>query len=87
MLLSLLQLLCSDEPNQPLEHPCKQMLEDGLRESRRGPAPRWSPTTRYFIRGWANRIVEIRDGELVPATRRDYAYYQALRRPKSGLRP
>ena len=73
MLLSPCNLLVLDEPTNHLDIPAKQMLEDALMEYE-GAALVVSHD-RYFISRVANRIVELRDGELV-LYRGDYAYYQ-----------
>ena len=73
MLLSPCNLLVLDEPTNHLDIPAKQMLEDALC-AYEGAALLVSHD-RYFISRVANRIVEIRDGELV-IYRGDYAYYQ-----------
>ncbi len=73
MLLSPCNLLVLDEPTNHLDIPAKQMLEDALMEYE-GAALVVSHD-RYFIARVANRIVELRDGELV-LYRGDYAYYQ-----------
>ena len=72
MLLSPCNLLVLDEPTNHLDIPAKQMLEDAL-IAYEGAALLVSPD-RYFISRVANRIVEIRDGELV-LYRGDYNYY------------
>ena len=72
MLLTPCNLLVLDEPTNHLDIPAKQMLEDALREYE-GAALLVSHD-RYFISRVANRIVELRDGELV-LYRGDYAYY------------
>ncbi len=72
MLLSPCNLLVLDEPTNHLDIPAKQMLEDAL-IAYEGAALLVSHD-RYFISRVANRIVEIRDGELV-LYRGDYAYY------------
>jgi ATP-binding cassette subfamily F protein 3 len=72
MLLSPCNLLVLDEPTNHLDIPAKQMLEEALREYE-GAALVVSHD-RYFISRVANRIVELRDGELV-VYRGDYAYY------------
>jgi ATP-binding cassette, subfamily F, member 3 len=61
-----------DEPTNHLDIPAKQMLEDAL-IAYEGAALLVSHD-RYFISRVANRIVELRDGELV-LYRGDYAYY------------
>ncbi len=73
MLLSPCNLLVLDEPTNHLDIPAKQMLEDALC-AYEGAALLVSHD-RYFISRVANRIVEIRDGELV-VYRGNYAYYQ-----------
>jgi ATP-binding cassette, subfamily F, member 3 len=72
MLLSPCNLLVLDEPTNHLDIPAKQMLEDAL-IAYEGAALLVSHD-RYFISRVANRIVEIRDGELV-LYRGDYNYY------------
>jgi ATP-binding cassette, subfamily F, member 3 len=72
MLLAPCNLLVLDEPTNHLDIPAKQMLEDALMEYE-GAALLVSHD-RYFIARVANRIVELRDGELV-LYRGDYAYY------------
>ena len=72
MLLKPCNLLVLDEPTNHLDIPAKQMLEDALIEYE-GAALLVSHD-RYFIGRVANKIVELRDGELVPY-RGDYAYY------------
>jgi ATP-binding cassette subfamily F protein 3 len=62
-----------DEPTNHLDIPAKQMLEDALR-AYEGAALLVSHD-RYFISRVANRIVELRDGELV-LYRGNYSYYQ-----------
>ena len=73
MLLSPCNLLVLDEPTNHLDIPAKQMLEDALC-AYEGAALLVSHD-RYFISRVANRIVEIRDGELV-IYRGNYDYYQ-----------
>ncbi len=72
MLLAPCNLLVLDEPTNHLDIPAKQMLEAALREYE-GAALIVSHD-RYFIARVANRIVELRDGELV-LYRGDYGYY------------
>ena len=72
MLLSPCNLLVLDEPTNHLDIPAKQMLEDALC-AYEGAALLVSHD-RYFISRVANRIVELRDGELV-LYRGDYNYY------------
>jgi ATP-binding cassette subfamily F protein 3 len=73
MLLSPCNLLVLDEPTNHLDIPAKQMLEEALMEYE-GAALVVSHD-RYFISRVANKIVELREGELV-LYRGDYAYYQ-----------
>ena len=72
MLLKPCNLLVLDEPTNHLDIPAKQMLEDAL-IAYEGAALLVSHD-RYFISRVANKIVELRDGELV-LYRGDYAYY------------
>jgi len=72
MLLSPCNLLVLDEPTNHLDIPAKQMLEDALC-AYEGAALLVSHD-RYFISRVANRIVELRDGELV-LYRGDFNYY------------
>ena len=67
-------LMLLDEPTNHLDIPSKEMLEDAIREY--DGAALIVSHDRYFISKVANRIVEIRDGELI-SYRGDYAYYQA----------
>ena len=72
MLLSPCNLLVLDEPTNHLDIPAKQMLEEALM-AYEGAALLVSHD-RYFISRVANKIVELRDGELV-LYRGDYSYY------------
>ncbi len=72
MLIKPCNLLILDEPTNHLDIPAKEMLEDALREYE-GSALLVSHD-RYFISKVANRIVEIKDGELV-VYQGDYKYY------------
>lgn len=72
MLLRPANLLILDEPTNHLDIPAKEMLEDSLRNYD-GTAIVISHD-RYFISQIANKIVEIRDGEL-RLYRGDYHYY------------
>jgi len=83
MLLTPCNLLVLDEPTNHLDIPAKQMLEDALTEYE-GAALLVSHD-RYFIGRVANRIVELRDGELV-LYRGDYAYYQDKKREEAEER-
>ena len=73
MLLMPCNLVVLDEPTNHLDIPAKQMLEDALTEYE-GAALLVSHD-RYFIGRVANKIVELRDGDLV-LYRGNYAYYQ-----------
>jgi ATP-binding cassette subfamily F protein 3 len=72
MLLRPVNLLILDEPTNHLDIPAKEMLEEAIRH--------YDGTViivshdRYFISRVANKIVEIRDGELI-LYRGDYHYY------------
>jgi ATP-binding cassette, subfamily F, member 3 len=72
MLLCPANLLILDEPTNHLDIPAKEMLESALK-SYEGTVLIVSHD-RYFISQVANKIVEIRDGELV-AYAGDYHYY------------
>ena len=72
MLLKPANLLILDEPTNHLDIPAKEMLEEAL-QNYDGTALIVSHD-RYFISKVANKIVEIRDGELI-AYRGDYHYY------------
>ena len=73
MLVKPCNLLVLDEPTNHLDIPAKQMLEDAL-QAYEGAALLVSHD-RYFISRVANRIVELRDGELI-LYRGNYAYFQ-----------
>ena len=81
MLLTPCNLLVLDEPTNHLDIPAKQMLEDALMAY--DGAALLVSHDRYFISRVANRIVELRDGELV-LYRGDYAYYQERKREEAG---
>jgi ATP-binding cassette subfamily F protein 3 len=81
MLLTPCNLLMLDEPTNHLDIPAKQMLEDALMGY--DGAALLVSHDRYFISRVANRIVELRDGELV-LYRGDYAYYQEKKREEAG---
>jgi ATP-binding cassette subfamily F protein 3 len=72
MLLCPANLLILDEPTNHLDIPAKEMLEEALKN--------YDGTVmivshdRYFISQVANKIVEIRDGELI-VYNGDYHYY------------
>lgn len=72
MLLRPANLLILDEPTNHLDIPAKEMLEDALK-TYDGTVVVVSHD-RYFISQVANKIVEIRDGELI-LYRGDYHYY------------
>ncbi|MEL6438220.1 MAG: ABC-F family ATP-binding cassette domain-containing protein [Cyanobacteria bacterium J06621_8] len=72
MLLKPANFLILDEPTNHLDIPAKEMLEEAL-QNYDGTALIISHD-RYFISQTANKIVEIRDGELV-LYRGDYHYY------------
>lgn len=72
LLLTPSNLLLLDEPTNHLDIPAKTMLEEAL-QAYEGAALIISHD-RYFIRRTANRIVELRDGQLV-SYQGDYAYY------------
>ena len=72
MLLTPANLLILDEPTNHLDIPAKEMLEDAL-QNYDGTVVIVSHD-RYFISQVANKIVEIRDGELV-MYHGDYHYY------------
>lgn len=80
MLLTPCNLLVLDEPTNHLDIPAKQMLEDALMAY--DGAALLVSHDRYFISRVANRIVELRDGELV-LYRGDYAYYQEKKREEA----
>ena len=82
MLLSPCNLLVLDEPTNHLDIPAKQMLEDALIDYE-GAALLVSHD-RYFISRVANRIVEIRDGQLV-LYRGDYSYYLTKKEEEADL--
>ncbi|WP_320673512.1 ABC-F family ATP-binding cassette domain-containing protein [Prochlorococcus sp. MIT 1341] len=73
MLIKPCNLLILDEPTNHLDIPAKEMLEDALREYE-GSALLISHD-RYFISRVANRIVELKDGELV-LYKGNYTYYK-----------
>ena len=81
MLLSPCNLLVLDEPTNHLDIPAKEMLEGALRDYE-GAALVVSNDS-YFISRVANKIVEIRDGELV-VYRGDYAYYREKKAEESA---
>jgi ATP-binding cassette subfamily F protein 3 len=82
MLLTPRNLLILDEPTNHLDIPAKQMLEEALTAFE--GAVLVVSHDRYFISRVANRIVEIRDGDLV-VYRGDYAYYQEKKREEADL--
>ncbi|MCX5930499.1 MAG: ABC-F family ATP-binding cassette domain-containing protein [Cyanobacteria bacterium] len=72
MLLTPCNLLVLDEPTNHLDIPAKQMLESALKAY--DGAALIVSHDRFFISQVANRIVELRDGDLM-LYRGDYAYY------------
>jgi len=72
MLLIPANFLILDEPTNHLDIPAKEMLEEALQEYE-GTVVLVSHD-RYFISRVANKIVEVRDGELMPYLG-DYHYY------------
>jgi len=82
MLLSPCNLLVLDEPTNHLDIPAKQMLESALQEYE-GAALIVSHD-RYFLAQVANKIVEIKDGELL-LYRGNYAYYQQKKQEELEL--
>ena len=80
MLLQPCNLVVLDEPTNHLDIPAKQMLEDALIEYE--GAVLVVSHDRYFISRVANKIVEIRDGELI-LYRGDYAYYREKKREEA----
>ncbi len=72
MLVKPCNLLVLDEPTNHLDIPSKEMLENAILDYE-GAALIVSHD-RYFISKIANRIVELREGELI-LYRGDYAYY------------
>jgi ATP-binding cassette subfamily F protein 3 len=80
MLVRPCNLLVLDEPTNHLDIPAKQMLEEALRAY--DGAALLVSHDRYFIGRVANRIVEVRDGELI-LYRGDYAYYREKKREEA----
>jgi ATP-binding cassette subfamily F protein 3 len=80
MLLTPCNLLVLDEPTNHLDIPAKQMLEESLMAYE--GAVLLVSHDRFFISRVANRIVEIRDGELA-LYRGDYAYYQEKKKEEA----
>jgi len=76
MLLTPVNFLILDEPTNHLDIPAKEMLEAALREYEGTVAV--ISHDRYFISQVANKVVEIRDGDLCVYAG-DYAYYQEKR--------
>ena len=83
MLLSPCNLLVLDEPTNHLDIPAKQMLEDALIDYE--GALLVVSHDRYFISRVANRIVELRNGELI-VYRGDYAYYLEKKEEERALK-
>jgi ATP-binding cassette subfamily F protein 3 len=82
MLLTPCNLLVLDEPTNHLDIPAKQMLETAL--CNYDGAALLVSHDRYFISRVANRIVELRDGELI-LYRGDYSYYLAKKEEEAEL--
>jgi ATP-binding cassette subfamily F protein 3 len=82
MLLKPCNLLVLDEPTNHLDIPAKQMLEDALIAYEGGVLV--VSHDRYFISRVANKIVEIRDGDLVPYLG-NYAYYLEKKEEEAEL--
>ncbi len=80
LLLRPSNLLLLDEPTNHLDIPAKRMLEEAL-SGYEGAALLVSHD-RAFVSKVANRVVELRDGELV-LYRGDFAYYQAKKREEA----
>ncbi|MFN9628657.1 MAG: ATP-binding cassette domain-containing protein [Cyanobacteriota bacterium] len=80
LLLRPSNLLLLDEPTNHLDIPAKRMLEEAL--SGYEGAVLLVSHDRAFVSKVANRIVELRDGELV-LYRGDFAYYQAKKREEA----
>ncbi|QPN63079.1 ABC-F family ATP-binding cassette domain-containing protein [Synechococcus sp. CBW1004] len=80
MLVRPCNLLVLDEPTNHLDIPAKQMLEEAL--GAYDGAALLVSHDRYFIGRVANRIVEVRDGELI-LYRGDYAYYREKKREEA----
>ncbi len=76
MLLTPVNFLILDEPTNHLDIPAKEMLEAALREYEGTVAV--ISHDRYFISQVANKVVEIRDGDLCMYAG-DYVYYQEKR--------
>jgi len=74
MLLTPANVLILDEPTNHLDIPAKEMLENALQEYEGSVI--LVGHDRYFISQVANKIVEIRDGELIEY-QGDYHYYLA----------
>jgi ATP-binding cassette, subfamily F, member 3 len=72
MLLTPANILILDEPTNHLDIPAKEMLENALQEYEGSVI--LVGHDRYFISKVANKIVEIRDGELIEY-QGDYHYY------------
>ncbi len=82
MLLTPCNLLVLDEPTNHLDIPAKQMLETALCDY--DGAALLVSHDRYFISRVANRIVELRDGELI-LYRGDYNYYLEKKEEETEL--
>ncbi len=73
MLVRPANLLILDEPTNHLDIPAKEMLEDAIRNY--DGTVLVVPHDRFFISRIANKVVELKDGEL-NLYRGDYQYYQ-----------
>ena len=77
MLVKPSNLLILDEPTNHLDIPAKEMLEEALNKYE--GASLIVSHDRYFLSKVANRIVELKDGQLI-MYRGDYKYYQDKKR-------
>ena len=82
MLVKPCNLLLLDEPTNHLDIPAKEMLENAIKNYE-GAALIVSHD-RYFISSIANKIVEIRDGELI-LYRGDYNYFLAKKNEEKAF--
>ena len=83
MLLRPFNLLVLDEPTNHLDIPAKQMLEDAIIDY--DGAALIVSHDRYFISRVANKIVEIRDGQLI-LYKGDYSYYLDKKQQEASQR-
>ncbi len=82
MLVRPSNLLVLDEPTNHLDIPSKEMLELAIKEY--GGAVLIVSHDRYFIQNVANKIVEIREGELI-LYRGNYDYYKLKKKEEKEL--